>query len=188
MKAVNLGKKFGKRWIFRGLDFEIEKGQCWVILGSNGSGKSTLLKLMSGLMAPSEGKMLVPEELTVGYAALDSSLYGLLTPVEHIALFSKLRNTPSQPQQILDDIGLGAYSESMVGTFSTGMRTRMKLALATFFEPDILILDEPSAAMDETGQKLISQIVQDQLAHGSVIIATNQKEDRDFATHTISLA
>ena len=71
---------------------------------------------------------------------------------------------------------------------SGGETQRIALARAFVRPAPILILDEPSAAMDETGQKLISQIVQDQLAHGSVIIATNQKEDRDFATHTISLA
>lgn len=187
LSATGIGRRFGDRWVFRNIDIALSSGQCLCLLGNNGSGKSTMLKVLVGIISASEGQITRPCRNEVGYAALDLTLYSHLTAQEHIDLFARFRGLPHPGHQILVDVGLEDSANNLVGTYSTGMRARLKLALATFYKPKVLLLDEPSAAMDEIGLQLISKAIQEQLQRGSVIIATNDKGDRRFATHELEL-
>lgn len=187
MRAIGLGKKFAGRWVFRGIDIELAKGQCLCVLGRNGSGKSTLLRVLAGLQPPSEGRVERGDKNSVGYAALDLALYPHLTASEHLDLFARLRGVAVDPPTTLEAVGLGDVAGKPVGAFSTGMRARLKLALATLSSPQVLLLDEPSAALDEAGQNLVATLIADQLTRGAVIVATNDLADRRFATHELEL-
>ncbi len=188
LRAQELGRSFGDRWVFRGINLALEKGQCLCVLGPNGTGKSTLLKVLAGLMAPTEGAVTRPGRNGIGYAALDLALYPQLSAPEHLALFAKLRNVPDPGVKLLDSLGLPGVGSKPSGAFSTGMRARLKLALATMHLPEVLFLDEPTAALDDKGQALIGQTIQGQLERGAVIIATNDPADRSYATHELVLA
>jgi len=157
------------------------------VQGPNGSGKSTLLKVLIGLVAPSEGKVFRPDRNGIGYAALDLSLYPQLSAAEHLNLFARFRGIHGTDSDMLAKHGLSDVGAKPVGSFSTGMRARLKLALATFHSPQVLLLDEPSAALDETGQTLIGDAIHDQLQRGAVVIATNDPADRKYATHELVL-
>jgi ABC-type multidrug transport system ATPase subunit len=126
--------------------------------------------------------------LKLGYASLDMSLYSHLTAHEHVDLLGKLRACPVDADKVLGSVGLSVSRDKLVGQFSTGMRARLKLALATVHQPDLLMLDEPTAALDEAGQDIVESVVRGQLSRGAVVLATNDKKDRRHATHELELA
>lgn len=175
----NLGKRYGSRWLFRRLEFELTTGDCLVITGQNGAGKSTLLKILVGLVEQTEGTIQRPKNL--GYSALDLSVYPALTAAEHLELAADLRGCPPNTDALLDHVGLTKAKNQLAQEFSTGMRARLKLAIAQQTQPDVLILDEPGAGLDEHGRSLIEASVGRQLEKGAVILATNDPLERRFA-------
>lgn len=180
-----LGKRYGPRWLFRNLEFELEKGDCLVVLGANGSGKSTLLKVLVGLVEPTDGR--VDAQATIGYSALDLSVYPALTAREHLELSGDLRGIPADADALLAKVGLTKAASQMTQEFSTGMRARLKIAIALQAKPQVLILDEPGAGLDEVGRNLISEVVADQLKIGAVVLATNDPNERRFATFELEI-
>ena len=190
LRAEGLGKRFGAHWIFRRLDFELKKGQGLMIVGRNGSGKSTLLKALAGLLTPDEGQVEVPFDDTrrhLALSALDQSLYPHLTVREHLVLFGKLRGCEGRAADLIERIGLESAGDRYASRLSTGMKSRLKLALAIQPEPEILMLDEPGAALDEAGKALVAGICEEQLGRGTLLIATNDPEEKRFGTHELEL-
>ena len=190
MAVSGLGRRFGSRWIFRRIEFELAQGDALCVLGANGSGKSTLLRILAGLMSPTEGSVdpkPCDSRATIGYASLDLALYQQLTAREHLELAARLRGLPSARAELLDTVGLGDVDGKPTGQFSSGMRARLKIALAIQHEPPVLLLDEPSAPLDESGREIVSRIVDEQKERGAVVIATNEQGDRRYATHELEL-
>lgn len=190
LRAERLGKRYGAIWAVRGVCFELGPGEALVVLGANGSGKSTLLKLLSGLIEPSEGTVFRAQgepTRTVGYAAPDLSLYAPLTGREHLDLAARMRGVAALSDELLDKVGLTDAATRPCGEYSTGMRSRLKLALAAQAGPEVLLLDEPSASMDERGREAVACVVHEQLLRGVVVIATNDEADRAFATSELRL-
>lgn len=189
LKVENLGKKFHSKWVFRKVCFESRPGDVVSILGPNGSGKSTLLKLIAGLMAPTEGKINRPDQnfnRSIGYSGLDLQLYPHLTAYEHLRLGAKLRGIESNVDSLLEKISLYSFAHTLVQTFSSGMKARLKLALAIQAKPKLLLLDEPEVSLDSKGSDLLSQIVDEQKKEGIILWATNDlsvtKEHTDKIT------
>lgn len=186
LKAENLGRRFGSHWVIRDLNFEVLHGQVLAVTGPNGQGKSTLLKLLCGLLEPSQGRVHLAGSL--GVSALDMALYPQLTGREHVVWLSKMKGISTDPATLLTEVGLSSAVDRAAGAYSTGMRARLKLALALLGEPPLLMLDEPTAALDEEGQALIHRVIAAQKAKGAVILATNDRADLAQATHELTLA
>lgn len=188
LKVENLGKRYGGRWIYRGLDFTVSPGQCLVIAGPNGSGKSTLVRTLAGLITPTEGKVRFEGERRreVGYMALEMQPYTNLTPAEHLQLFAQMQGIPPQ-LQALDEVGLTPLLKGAVtaGQMSSGMKARLKLALAIQSSPCLLILDEPGTALDEGGRQALREVRAAQLKRGAIILATNDRTEKEGATHEL---
>ena len=188
--AQNLGKRFGGRWIFRGLTFNLTQGDRLAVVGRNGSGKSTLIRSLAGLLTPSEGKVhwdFGDYRTALGYAALEMSLYGHLTAEEHLDLASRLRGCEKRTGELLERVGLASSERVPAGQLSTGQRARLKLALAIQPRPQVLMLDEPGAGLDDQGKSLVDEICTAQIKSGCLIIATNVEEERRLATHELEL-
>lgn len=181
LHAERLGRRFGGRWVFRGVEFDLLPGQVLAITGANGSGKSTLLKVLAGLLAPSEGAVRGPAK--IGYAALDLALYAQLSAPEHLALAARYRGLAPDPAA-LERVGLGEAGAKRVAAFSTGMRARLKLALALQHAPPVVLLDEPSAALDEAGRSLLAELLR---TGPAFVLATNDDRDLEHATHRLHL-
>lgn len=186
-----LGKKFGERWLFRNLQFNLAVGEGLIVTGTNGSGKSTLLKVLAGLVSPSAGK--VKRKLTdyrtgLGFAALEMSLYPALTAREHLELCGELRGCAADWEMWLDRIELAHAANLPASKMSTGMKARLKFALAMQARPSILLLDEPGAGLDEKGKSLVSSLCAEQLQRGVLVVATNDAEERKLGTLELEIA
>ena len=191
LHASNLGKRYGRRWLFRGLEFDLQTGDRLAIVGRNGAGKSTLLKVIAGLIPPSEGKVKLKIDdprRGLGYSALDMSLYPSLTVAEHLELTGELRGCSSRVEELLESVGLAYATHQQAHELSTGMKARLKLAIALQAEPAVLLLDEPGTGLDEAGRDLIERVIKEQSQRGAVILATNDPLERRFATHELEIA
>ena len=191
LRVDRLGKKYGGRWIFRGLSFDLARGDRLVVLGRNGSGKSTLLKTLSGLIEKTEGTITYPEgdlRHTLGLSALEQSVYSQLTVAEHLNLTADLRGCPTRLDELLEKIDLGYARDFPAGQLSTGMKARLRMAMAIQCNPKILLLDEPGAGLDEEGRNLVDQITKEQSERGCLIVATNDPAERRLASLELQLA
>ncbi len=164
-------------------------GQVIGVFGPNGCGKSTLLRLLAGLAPASEGKITRDSSgdlrQSVGFAALDLALYPDLTADEHLVLAAKLRGHPSKAEIWLNRIALPP--DQPTREFSSGMRARLRLALAVQHSPTLLLLDEPSASLDEAGRNLVRELIAEQCGRGIVVLATNDPIEKEWAHHAIHL-
>lgn len=198
---LNLGKKFSGIVLFKDICFELLSGEVLAITGLNGSGKSTLLRIIAGLLRPSAGSVelfyqneQIPKEQRrrfIGMVAPAFSLYDELTAIENIKFFSRVRGIRYQPDNhflLLDNIGLNGHAHKTCGTFSSGMKQRLKIAQAIVHEPPFLLLDEPGCNLDTNGMNVLGNIIDRQRKIGITIIASNEKREVDFADRVINLS
>lgn len=159
-------------------------------MGPNGTGKSTLLRCIAGLLTPTEGTIKLPDgdsRRVMSLSALEMALYPSLTCAEHLHLAADLRGCESRDAELLQRVGLGGAKNLRANQLSTGMKSRIKLALAIQPAPLLLLLDEPGAALDEAGKTLLDSIVAEQAERGVVVFATNDPSERRLANLELPL-
>ena len=196
----DVSKRFGRQLLFRGVSFEIEKGEMLGITGPNGSGKSSLVQILAGLLRQTKGtvryfdKKEIPREAHpyhVGLVAPYLQLYGLYTPRENLAFLARARgmvNVQSRIDTILDDVALLPHADKPLKTFSSGMLQRARFAAALLDHPPVLLLDEPSSNLDEAGIVRMQQLAERDRQEGTIIIvATNDKRDLSLVDRTIHI-
>lgn len=166
--ASQLTKRYGAVAAVKNADFEIYRGDFVSIFGPNGAGKTTLLQLIADLSSATEGTLnWFPEDPERGRCGLglvshQSLLYGELSSFENLVFFSRLYGV-SQPRQraqkLLLQMGLEGTGQRQVKYFSTGMKQRLTLARALIHDPEVLLLDEPYAGLDQHGSRLLTEIL-----------------------------
>jgi ABC-type multidrug transport system ATPase subunit len=189
LKVKNLGKRYGNRWIFQGITFDLEQSQCLIVQGKNGSGKSTLLRLLAGLDRPTQGEIQWSHEdlrSQLSFCALDQATFSSLTVAEHLELAGSMRGISPDVESLIAKVGLGNHRNHAADQLSSGLRARLKIALAIQSNPSLLIWDEPGVALDDAGRALIELVVEEQKSRGALVIATNDPSERRFGTHAIS--
>ncbi len=204
--ADNLSRSFGRR-AFGPVSFSVETGRVLGIAGENGSGKTTLLKTLAGLIRPSGGRAKIflddekagdghePRDIPwrIGWVAPDLALYGELTAEENLTFFERVRGLVSDPDRVrarLEGVGLPleSHSQKSLSSLSTGQRQRVKLAFATLHEPDLLLLDEPGANLDEAGRSIVQKVVAGQRIRGITVIASNDPRDLALSDERVTLS
>jgi len=171
------------------------------VTGPNGAGKSTLLRIVAGLIAPSEGivSMTVNGQVRsagdrrnyLGYVSPDLTLYRELSAAENLQFFGSLRGVTLTRDDLIErltQVGLRGRGRDLVGTYSSGMRQRLKYAFALLADPPILLLDEPTANLDVSGIAIIEAIVAAQRSRpggGLTIIATNEPRELEWGDMTV---
>ena len=179
LTARRVFKRYESRLVLRDLSFEIALGSCVAVLGPNGAGKSTLLRIVAGLTAPSRGEIHWNKAATRGQCALsapDAPVYRELTCLENLRFFSGGADVAAL-QTHLEIWSLGKRADDLAGELSSGLRARLGLAVAAWFEAPILLLDEPSANLDEGGRELVEKLIEAQRARGVTLLATNDARD-----------
>jgi heme exporter protein A len=183
LTATKVAKRFGSRIVLRDLSFEVAVGQCVSVIGPNGGGKSTLLRLIAGLTIPSRGEVRFEGQNPKPFCALaapDAPVYKELSCLENLQFFSRGAST-ERLQNHLTLWGLGNRGEDLAGDLSSGLRARLALCVADWFCENgakILLLDEPSANLDESGRELVAGLIERQKKRGLILLATN--DERDF--------
>jgi ABC-type multidrug transport system ATPase subunit len=157
--ARRLGRSFGAKSVLRDLDLDVAERDLLLVTGPNGSGKSTLLALCAGLLAPTRGELEVRVERgRIGYLAHEPLVYRELSALENLDLYGRLYHVPERRERIgmlLERYGLWEARRERVATLSRGMQQRLALCRTLLHEPDLLLLDEPYAALDEEGAELL---------------------------------
>lgn len=204
--ARDLSKRFGARAVFRGLNFSISRGAAVAIVGRNGSGKSTLLKIVAGLERASSGEIGWRDEgetlwqngdlrTFCGLAAPDAPHPRELSVLENLQFAAQVRTSTQTSSTRCDDellehlrcFGLEKRAHDLTGELSSGLRARLGLALATWHKPSILLLDEPSANMDDSGREIAHRVLEEQRARGIVLLATNDEREARWCDARLEL-
>ena len=201
IRLEQVGHRFGTRKVFSGIDLAVAAGQVCTVTGPNGSGKSTLLRIVAGLIAPVEGTVSVTVNGQVqsagdrrnylGYVSPDLTLYRELSAAENLQFFGRLRGITLTRDDLIErltQVGLRGRGRDLVGTYSSGMRQRLKYAFALLADPPILLLDEPTANLDVSGIAIVETIVAAQRSRpegGLAIIATNEPRELEWGDMTV---
>lgn len=169
-----------------GISFCIGPGEIFGLLGPNGSGKSTTLKLLLGLLFPTAGNARVlgcaPRDVRtkqrIGYLPEESHLYNSLTPRETLTFFGRLFPLPARPrrgriEELLALTGLQDAADRPVGEFSKGMARRLGLAQALINDPQLIILDEPTAGLDPIGRRNMKDLMLSLAAAGKTVLLSS---------------
>ena len=200
--AINdLHKHFGAVHALRGVNLNVEPGAIG-LLGRNGAGKSTLLKCALGVLKPSQGSMSVmgldplnegPAIRTkVGFMPEGQSVLSRLTALDYVTLAAQLSGMPrdeatARAHQVLNYVGLGEVRNRALGTFSTGLRQRARFAQALVSDPQLLVLDEPTAGLDPSGRQQMLSLISDVAKRpgASVILSTHILRDVEQTCDTV---
>ena len=180
LEARQLFHRFESRLVLRDLNFQIAPNRCFAVVGRNGAGKSTLLRVVAGLTTPSRGSVSWNASSTKGMCALsapDAPLYRELTCLENLRFFAQNRVDESELRAHLAKWDLESRAHDFAGELSSGLRARLGLAVASWFELPILLLDEPSANLDEGGRELVARLIDEQKSRGVTLLATNDARD-----------
>ncbi len=191
--ARGLGRSFGTKRVLRDLDLDVAERDLLLVTGPNGSGKSTLLALCAGLLVPTAGELdVVADRSRIGYLAHEPLVYRELTALENLDLYGRLYRVPERRERIgmlLERYGLWEARRERVATFSRGMQQRLALCRTLLHEPDLLLLDEPYAGLDEEGAELLDAELGALAGARTLLVATHDPERMaPLATGRLALA
>lgn len=197
----NIGKRFRYDWIFKNINFAFQDNSSYAILGPNGSGKSTLMKILSGHLTPSVGSInfQVNDKKSniddifrqISYAAPYIDLIEEFTLKEIIEFHARFKPITSglKSKDLIDILALNKSADKEIRYFSSGMKQRVKLALAICCETPILLLDEPTTNLDAQGVKWYQDLISEFTINNTrtVIVASNIEHDYYFCDEQISI-
>jgi len=180
IRYEGFAKSYGRVLAVGGLDLEARAGETLALIGPNGSGKSTTLKAAVGLVRPTHGRVLVdgvdvmrgPEARAgLGYLPQRVSFPEGVTARAAMHFYARLRGTsPDDVERLLERVGLADAAGRVTDGFSGGMRHRLGLGIALLGRPRVLLLDEPSAALDPTGALLVRDLIGEIGAEGATVL------------------
>jgi heme exporter protein A len=193
-----IDKRYGGIYALRRVSFEIARGECVVLCGRNGSGKTTLLRVAAGLVRPSAGTVTRGEHggelqrVTLGFVAHSTMVYDELTAEENLLLFARLlgvSNVAERVRELLSEIALYERRDSLVRTFSRGMRQRLAVARALLQQPSLLLLDEPATGLDSFSVTWLARTLRQLSASGCTIVMSlhGESEVSALATRAVRL-
>src|SRR6266516_734860 len=174
----------------RGLNLEIQAGECFGLLGPNGAGKTTTIEILEGLLEPTSGQVTIlgqtwksnSRELRekIGISLQETRLSEKLTVRETVELFASFYREPRPTNEVLDSLQLEEKADSWVGKLSGGQRQRLAVATALVGSPKVLFLDEPTTGLDPQSRRQLWDIIRDfQRGGGTVLLTTHYMDEAE---------
>ena len=193
IEGRGLEKRYGRKRALGRIDVDLPRAGFAVVTGPNGSGKTTLLRLVAGLAAPTRGTLRVEADRgNIGYLGHDALVYRELTALENLELFGRLYRVHERRERIgmlLERFTLWDARNDRVSTYSRGMTQRLALCRALLHDPELLVLDEPYSALDESGAELLDRELEALSGEHTVLLATHDPDRvAPLATTRIALA
>lgn len=192
----NIGRRFNRDWIFRGINQNFISGHSYAILGPNGSGKSTLLQLISGSLTASEGTLQyinatknIDIEEAYQYISIAAPYLELIEEFTLNELIAFHFNFKKQigDNSITNLLGFERSGNKQLKYFSSGMKQRVKLALAVCSDVPVLILDEPTSNLDKEGIEWYMHLIDKFAAGRLLLIGSNQEHEYTFCNHRVNI-
>ncbi|OEU48250.1 MAG: multidrug ABC transporter ATP-binding protein [Desulfuromonadales bacterium C00003096] len=201
IETQNLTKKYNSFLVVDGLNLRIKRGEVFGFLGPNGAGKTTSIKMMVGLLKPTEGGVLIEgeeiesvEKGKIGVCPQDLVIWGGLTCEENIALIGDMYEVPrnvlkERIKQLLHDLILSDKTKTLASQLSGGMKRRLNLAMALIHEPEIVVLDEPSAGLDPQSRLVLWEYIHSLSKEKgkTIILTTHLMEEADRLSDRIAI-
>lgn len=195
----NIGRRFNRDWIFRGIDYIFVSGRIYAVLGPNGSGKSTLLQVLNGSLAPSAGKLsffledkLLEVEEAYQHLSLAAPYLELIeefTLNEMIDFHFKFKSYIAgiDKTKLIRVLAMPESKDKLIKYFSSGMKQRLKLILAFCSDTHLLMLDEPTSNLDAQGVEWYLSLVQQFAKNRLTIICSNQEHEYSFCDEQLDI-
>jgi ABC-2 type transport system ATP-binding protein len=182
-----LGKRFGELQALRDVSFDAHEREMVAVVGPNGAGKTTLLSIIAGTQRASEGTVNGPRARSaaggeVGWAPQQPALYSKLSVAENMRLFARLEGVSDPDEEVgrmLEQTGLSARADDLLGKLSGGNRQRVNVAVGLLGSPPVLALDEPSSALDPRQRERLWRFVRGLADAGTSVV---------FSTHNVGEA
>ena len=184
LAAKGLNKHFGDRHAVRDVSFDVARGELLAIIGPNGAGKTTLLTMLAGIRTPETGTVAQAPGTTarIGWVPQQTAIYSKLTVTQNLRLFAKLEkvaDVEETVERMLMQTGLEDRADDELGSLSGGNRQRVNIAVGLLADPPVLLLDEPSGALDPRQRERLWGFITELTERGTAVI---------FCTHDIAEA
>jgi ABC-2 type transport system ATP-binding protein len=201
IEVNNVKKAFKDTTVLSGVSFDVKQGEIFALLGSNGAGKTTMVRMLSTLLSPDTGSIIVngfnvltvPERvrqsvsLTGQFSAVDEILTGRENLIM-IARLRRLKNPKGRADDLLDRFNLTDAASRKVATYSGGMRQRLDIAMSLIGDPQILFLDEPTTGLDPEGRIEVWKTIKELVDNGTTVFLTTQYlEEAEQLADTIAI-
>lgn len=202
LQIKNLTKSYGDVLAVHNLSLEIFSGEVFGLLGPNGAGKTTTINLMSGLLQPDSGEVILRGEPLkardptvrgrIGICPQENVLWNKLTPYEQLVFLGDMYGmSPSRIrhrcQMLLEVLGLSECANKITATLSGGMRRRLNIALALIHDPEIIILDEPEAGLDPQSRISVREFIKSLVKEKTVILTTHNMDEADRLADRVAI-
>jgi ABC-2 type transport system ATP-binding protein len=178
LEATGLVKRFGERVALRDVSLSANRGELLAVIGPNGAGKTTLLSILAGIQRPDAGSISTGAR-EVGWVPQQAALYSKLTVAENLRLFARLEKRPdvdATVDRMLEQTGLRDRAGDQVQTLSGGNRQRVNIAIGLLSEPEVLLLDEPSASLDPRQRDRLWEFILALAERGTTVV---------YSTHVV---
>jgi ABC-2 type transport system ATP-binding protein len=191
LEAVGLRKRYGNREALKGVTLDAREGELVACIGPNGAGKTTLLTILAGIQRPDAGTVEVAGR--VGWVPQQPAAYGRLSVAENLRLFARLERVPdvdAAVESMLAQIGLADRAADQLVKLSGGNRQRVNVAIGLLGSPPVLLLDEPSAALDPRQRERLWDFLGGLAGRGTTVVYSTHmvSEARRYATKVAVLA
>jgi ABC-2 type transport system ATP-binding protein len=202
IEARGLTKRFGDLVAVSQLDLDVPRGEIYGFLGPNGSGKSTTIRMLCGLLMPSDGKATVLDtevpgdarrlKPRIGYMTQKFSLFGDMTVLENLQFIAEIYSYPAREragriEELLDRYDLRDQRKQLAGTMSGGQKQRLALACAVLHRPELLLLDEPTSAVDPQSRRDFWSALFRLAEAGTTILVSTHYMDEAERCHRLAI-
>ena len=203
IETEDLSKKFYDFWAVDGVTVSVRPGQILALLGQNGAGKTTSVRMLTALLAPTRGRATVAGydvvkqanqvRAAVGVLTEQHGLYTRMSAEEYLNFFGQVYHLApaarkARSQYLLEYFGLASAARQRIGEYSKGMRQKLALARALIHEPPVLLLDEPTSAMDPESARLVrDEIANLRSANRTIVICTHNLAEAEALADTIAI-